>query len=799
MLGGVPLEEHQHPGDPVAVSVLLVHTSDDPVSVRTLDTLETASRRPSSIEIVVVDVDGGGGTVPWAGREGIRVVGAAASLGYAGARNRASTVAAGEVAVFLAGDLTLSPGALDHAADVLHRDGSIAAVAMNVAGRPRPTASFRGMPGRGTAPFGAGDVLYAYAEAMAVRLEAFRRIGGFDHRFDRFGEDLDFGWRAWLMGFRVAGCPDAVATVHRPAALTGPRRAHLSTRNGLFATYKNYGSANLSRALPAALALAASPAPGVSSSEPVPARAVEEFAAAIASLDADRQEIQSNRTRTDPEVLRLFHTALDPPDEGDPGADRHSAVVGAFELAGLFGTRRRILVATPDVLTERMAGPAIRAWQIATALSAEHDVVLMTTSTVCEVSSPLFRTVAAASHEIDDLERWCEVAVVQGFVLEVAPALRHTHKTLVIDIYDPLHLEQLELERDASAERRRQTVLTATRVLNEQLVRGDFFICASPKQRDFWLGQLAGLGRVNALTYDEDETLESLLTVVPFGLPDAAPVHTRRALKGVVPGIAEDDEVILWGGGIYNWFDPVTLVRAVHRLRERRPKVRLFFMGMQHPNPGVGEMRMATETRRVARDLGLTGVHVFFNEGWVAYDDRQNYLLEADVGVSTHLDHVETAFSFRTRILDYIWAALPTVATAGDALADLIEARRLGVTVPATDVEAMEDALFRLLDDRELAAMCRKNLAAVRDEFAWSTVLSPLVEFCRSPRRAPDLANPEMAEVLGLGNLLTLPAAPRLGALHDLQVAFEHFREGGVRQVVAKSRSRLGHRLAGRR
>ena len=60
--------------------------------------------------------------------------------------------------------------------------------------------------------------------------------------------------------------------------------------------------------------------------------------------------------------------------------------------------------------------------------------------------------------------------------------------------------------------------------------------CApAQKQRDFWLGQLAALGRVNPLTYDDDETLRSLITVVPFGIPDDPPVRTRPAIKGVRP------------------------------------------------------------------------------------------------------------------------------------------------------------------------------------------------------------------------------------------------------------------------
>ena len=93
---------------------------------------------------------------------------------------------------------------------------------------------------------------------------------------------------------------------------------------------------------------------------------------------------------------------------------------------------------------------------------------------------------------------------------------------------------------------------------------------------------------------------------------------------------------------------------------------------------------------------------MFFNEQWVAYDDRQNYLLEADIGVSTHFDHVETEFSFRTRILDYLWAGLPIVTTDGDSFADLIARTPLGLTVPPEDVDALEAALYRLLDDDEL-------------------------------------------------------------------------------------------------
>ena len=47
----------------------------------------------------------------------------------------------------------------------------------------------------------------------------------------------------------------------------------------------------------------------------------------------------------------------------------------------------------------------------------------------------------------------------------------------------------------------------------------------------------------------------------------------------------------------------------------------------------AGHDEMALAARTLSGELGLTGTHVFFNDGWVDYDDRQNYLLDADVGV----------------------------------------------------------------------------------------------------------------------------------------------------------------------
>jgi glycosyltransferase involved in cell wall biosynthesis len=397
-----------------------------------------------------------------------------------------------------------------------------------------------------------------------------------------------------------------------------------------------------------------------------------------------------------------------------------------------------VLIVTADTLGKRMAGPAIRAFEMAKALSRETPVRLVSTKSA-SLSHPNFEVLEADSSQLHSHEQWADVIVFQGHLIASYPWLKASKKIFVADIYDPMHLEQLEQDKALPEAERVHGSAAVVRVLNEQIERADFMLCSSEKQRDFWLGQLAGVGRINPATYDQDATLRTLLSVVPFGVEDNLPVQRAHGIKGVVPGIGDDDKVVIWGGGIYNWFDPLTLIRAIHRLSLRRSDLRLFFLGVKHPNPDVPAMEMSLQARELATELGLLDRVVFFNEGWVPYEDRANYLMDADVGVSTHLDHLETAFSFRTRILDYLWTSLPIVTTEGDAFAELVDRHHLGRSVPPGDDLALEAALEELLYDDVQRAEIARRVGEFSRTMTWAKVLRPLIDFCLAPQRARDL------------------------------------------------------------
>lgn len=446
----------------------------------------------------------------------------------------------------------------------------------------------------------------------------------------------------------------------------------------------------------------------------------------------------------------------------------------------------KVLILTGDPIGARMAGPAIRSWNMASLLARENDVTLVTTTILEEVDAPfaLRRIRPGENAQFNEIERWADVIVFQGHAMNQFEVLRTTTKIVVVDIYDPMHLEMLEQGRELPRATWQLRVGTATRVLNEQLSLGDFFLCASERQRLFYLGQLAALGRVNPDTYENDPHLARLLGIAPFGLDTTPPVHERAVLKGVVPGIGASDKLLLWGGGLYSWFDPKSLIRAVAELSRSRDNVSLYFLGTRHP--GVEEMGIVRESFDLARELGVLGRSVHFNEDWVDYADRQNYLTEADAGVSTHMSHVETTFSFRTRILDYLWGSLPMVVTEGDSFAELVEKEGLGIVVAAGDVSALTAALDRILFDEAFIAECGANLARVREEFFWERTLAPLVEFVRDPRHAADFTGKRqsVSKLAGSGR-------KPYGILHDASMALHHLRHSGVQVTVKKLANRL--------
>ena len=436
----------------------------------------------------------------------------------------------------------------------------------------------------------------------------------------------------------------------------------------------------------------------------------------------------------------------------------------------------RILLVTNDRLGQQRAGPAIRCVELAKVLAREHEVTVAS-GVPGDIELPGVKVILNALANPAALRaaaQQTDVVITQGLVLHVFPFLRRSCRYLVVDLYDPYLFEHLAQKGRSFAIWR---YLRQWHLLNQQLKRGDFFICANERQWDYWLGCLCALGRLTPQEHELDPSFRRLLSVVPFGIEPEPPRHERPVVKGVMPGIAKDDILLVWAGGIWQWFDPLTIIKAMG-LAKDRANIKLLFLGTRHPNPDIPEMPILAQSRRLAEELGLLGRSVFFREGWVPFDERQNFLLEADIGVSAHTNTIETRLAFRTRVLDYIWTGLPMILTEGDYFADLVAREDVGKTVAPGDTKGWRQAILSLAASHAERQAMKSRLSALRERFHWEKVCKPLADYCRDPYHTRGLS----VFQIGFSRLLT-PAYRRLLHLQGRKLALAASSEKDSRKA----------------
>jgi glycosyltransferase involved in cell wall biosynthesis len=400
--------------------------------------------------------------------------------------------------------------------------------------------------------------------------------------------------------------------------------------------------------------------------------------------------------------------------------------------------RTSVLVVATEPVGERMAGPAIRAYELARALAARCDVTLAAPAP-STVADHRIAYIPAGMAEVEALvaaAREHDVVIAQELPPVALERLAGGPARLVADLYNPVVVEVLAGVAGRPPRRQRQIhgrIVARTLAL---LAAADLVICANERQRDLWIGGMALHRLVDVAAYERDPTLRSLVEVVPFGLPEAPRPAATGALRAAFPAIGAGDRVLVWGGGVWGWLDPVTPMQAVERLAAAGERVHLVLLGVGRPGLEASGQAAAGEAAvAAARRAGLLGRLVHVNPGWVPYEQRGAWLAEADVGVSAHRDHLEARYAHRTRVLDYLWAGLPVVASRGDALAELVERDHLGALADPGDVAGFAAACERMLGPDGAAA--RERIAALAPSLRWSEVAAPLVAWCESAPSRP--------------------------------------------------------------
>jgi GT2 family glycosyltransferase/glycosyltransferase involved in cell wall biosynthesis len=777
-----------------SVSVVVVNLNGRHLLGECLDALAAQDYPSDRVETILVDNGSSDDSVAFVrdAYPAVRIVEAGHNLGFAGGNNLGARIASGECLALINNDARADRQWLRAMAQVLDSEPKVACVGAKILDQAGETIDFVGtamnLYGRAfqidealpTAP-GFHDqvreLLAPCGGAMMVRRELFLEVGGFDEDYVAYYEDVDLGWRLWIYGHKVLFAPQAV--VYHRKHQTGEgfpveQRYALAEANALRTLIKNCEDENLGQVLPFSLFMGVKRSveqsgldrsryrlghprtgkaqAGLFQTEPGMTRvaasylvAIDRVAEEMPALLEKRKQVQAGRVRSDQEIFGRF-----PMRPGNPIFPwRRYHVVQQTLAADLDVPERlrpqhgsRLLIVTHETIGPKMAGPGIRAWEMACALSERFEVMLATPGEAAR-QHPGVRLV---SYKTDDphypsLAPYltnADVVLAMGPLFTLIPQLRDLGKPSIVDLYDPFELEKLARSDAMDEPTQRQMDVQSILGLQMESTAGDFYLCASERQRDFWLGVLLAAGRVNAVTYGQDPTLRNLIDVVPFGIPTEPPRQQQARLKGVHPGIAPGDKLLLWNGGLWQWFDPLTLLDALALVLDSRDDVKLYFAAGAHFDPGtVPEMPIYEQTVARCRELGLLDRHVFFGD-WVPYDERGDYLLEADLGVSVHQLTLESRMASRTRLLDCIWAGLPILSTAGDPLSDMAAHRGLGRSVPPGRPDLLAGAILEMLSEENLRQRVEVQAREVRSELTWAHCVQPVAAFLERVAFAPD-------------------------------------------------------------
>lgn len=404
-----------------------------------------------------------------------------------------------------------------------------------------------------------------------------------------------------------------------------------------------------------------------------------------------------------------------------------------------------VLVIYPEAIQKTLAGTGIRALELARSLArAGFRVGLTSTSMPNDRSDPDVSVFDTTKTELLRYASCSRLLLVQGSVLNAVPELCRLDVPVAVDLVCPGLLEALDSlnpTRSTPATdivSRLLQILVNTRI---SLLRGDYFFCGSDKQRDWWLGHLAILGRLNHIAYP---SIPDRFVIVPFGIPSTPPTRAKTSILREKFGDRVADAVIFyWGGGIWPWFDIRTAIEGFLKASRKSDSIRLLLPSLD-PTVDRGLTTDSIELVKAAVKDNHNRILQF--QHWIPYDVRAHILTEVDVGISCHPSSLESRFAVRTRCWDYLWAHLPMIVSDGDMFSSWVRQGNLGIVVAPGDADGWCNAILEM-NSPDTRKKFSENVKEFAPTMTWERVAMPLVSFASNPSRLGDAAIPQLLQV----------------------------------------------------
>jgi len=305
---------------------------------------------------------------------------------------------------------------------------------------------------------------------------------------------------------------------------------------------------------------------------------------------------------------------------------------------------------------------------------------------------------------------------------------------LIVDLYVPIYIE-VAARNSADRINEYHGFQRDIEYWNIALKRGDLFLYANDNQEMYYLGVLSALGRINPLTYYAD-----LLIHLPLGAEVLSTENYQEKIKGKIDGIDATDNVIIWFGSIYPWFEIEQLYQAYKEFSKSNSAYKLVVLGGKNPFNNLPDfVKKYDYIYSASTKDGLINKSIFFVD-WVPYEERLDWLQSGDAVIVINKEGIENKVAWRTRTLDLLTTQSIIITNGGDPISEALHKRQAIIKVGGLSQSAINAAFTQLqqLNSVDIARM-KSEIKTYSSSLDLAKISSHLAAKIDQHYQAPDL------------------------------------------------------------
>ena len=220
------------------ISIIIVNYNGKELLQKCLESLFKTDYE--NFEVILVDNNSTDNSIEFVTKEypKIIVIKLDSNKGFAEPNNIGAKIAKGEYLLFLNNDTVTTSNFISEMIKVLEKDQRVA-ICQSLLLRPNGDIDSSGdfidrigiVYNSKTKIDQIKEISSARGACMMIRKKIFDKLGGFDEKFFFSFEDVDLGWRSWILGYKVVIAPNSV--VYHSAGKTSSKLKSEAAFHGL--------------------------------------------------------------------------------------------------------------------------------------------------------------------------------------------------------------------------------------------------------------------------------------------------------------------------------------------------------------------------------------------------------------------------------------------------------------------------------------------------------------------------------------------------------------------------------------